>query len=360
MLDYRAGLSEMPAYDGAVCDWRIKLDANEAPMNLPPLVEERVMTRLSRVAFNRYPNHEAGDLCEQIARNFSLEVENVFLGNGSSEIIEKLFFAFGGPGHKIVYPQPSFSMYRIYAKVSEAEGVPVALEEDYSLDRERFVRAVRESKASLAVVCTPNNPTGNLLPPEDIEYIAGHIDCAFLVDEAYVEFAGEQVSAASLLKKFPHMLVARTFSKAYGLASARVGYVLAAREIIGMLGKAFMPYHLNVLSLVTADIVYQMRDEFTPRIHMMVAERKRAEEELRKLPGLCVYPSHTNFMLLKYAGAGALNQRLESLGIGVRHFGSAPGLENCLRVSMGTREENDRWLGEVRRFVEEMGTNAKG
>ena len=355
MLKYRKGLADMPAYDVTERDWKLKLNANEAPTSLPPLVEERVLTRLSRVSFNRYPNHELQDLGEQIADQYKLRPEQIFFGNGSSEIIEKLFFAFGGSGHSIVYPEPSFSMYRIYVKAADAKGVPVGLEEDYSLDREKYVRAVKESKASLAVICTPNNPTGNLIPLKDIEYIAQNIDCAFLVDEAYLEFAGEKESAVSLLEKYPHLIVARTFSKAYGLAAARVGYMMADAAIVEMTEKAFMPYHLNVLSLVTADIVYQMRDEFLPRIYMLRDECRRVGDVLGDMPGLTVYPSYTNFILLKYAKAEALNEYLTERGIGVRSFGSAPRLENCLRVSMGTREENDVWLKEVQRFIKEKG-----
>lgn len=355
MLKYRKGLADMPAYDVAEREWKLKLNANEAPTSLPPLVEERVLTRLSRVSFNRYPNHELQDLGEQIADQYKLRPEQIFFGNGSSEIIEKLFFAFGGSGHSIVYPEPSFSMYRIYVKAADAKGVPVGLEEDYSLDREKYVRAVKESKASLAVICTPNNPTGNLIPLKDIEYIAQNIDCAFLVDEAYLEFAGEKESAVSLLEKNPHLIVARTFSKAYGLAAARVGYMMADAAIVEMTEKAFMPYHLNVLSLVTADIVYQMRDEFLPRIYMLRDECRRVGDALGDMPGLTVYPSYTNFILLKYAKAEALNEYLTECGIGVRSFGSAPRLENCLRVSMGTREENDVWLKEVQRFIKEKG-----
>ena len=354
MLKYRTGLAKMPSYDVVERDWKIKINANECNMNLPPMVEDRVMGRLSRVAFNRYPNEQLDDLREQIADNFSLQKENILIGSGSSEIIEKLFYCFGGTrSRKIVYPQPSFSMYTIYAKAAEAVGVPVDLEEDYRLDVEKFVRTVVESKASLAVICNPNNPTGNAMSLSDIEYIAQNIDCAFLVDEAYIEFHGE--SAASVLKKYPHMIIARTFSKAYGLAAARVGYMLADAKVVEMIDKSYMPYHMNVLSLVTADTVYQMRHEYVPRIQMMVAERKRMETELKKLSGFTVYPSATNFILVKYASAGELNEAMEAAGIGLRSFGSAPRLENCLRISMGTREENDAWYKAMKDFIEERG-----
>ena len=352
MLSYRKGLGDMPSYDVVERPWEIKINANECNMNLPPLVEDRLMARFSHVAFNRYPNEEYDLLREQIADNFSLQKENVMLGSGSSEIIEKLFYAFGGSGEqKIVFPDPSFSMYPIYAKAAEAAAVPVALDgEDYHLDAEQFVKAVKEAKASLAVVCNPNNPTGNGMKVSEIESIAQNIDCAFLVDEAYIEFYGQ--SAAGLLRKYPNLIVARTFSKAYGLASARVGYMLASKEITEMVSKAYMPYHMNVLSLVTADIVYQMRHEYVPRIQMMIAERKRMSEQLKTLAGFKVYPSETNFVLVKYERAAELNAYLESKGIGIRSFGSKPGLVNCLRISMGTREENDLWFDAIKVFTE--------
>ena len=348
-MKYRKDLDKMPSYDGTERDYRIKVNANECNLNLPPLVEERVLSRLSRVAFNRYPNYEYDSLREQIARNFSVDIEQILLGSGSSEIIEKLFYAFGGStSSKIVYPQPSFSMYKIYAKAAEAQPIPFELDDKYDLDVDKYIATIKKEEPALAVVCNPNNPTGNVLTVDQIEEIAKSVDCAFLVDEAYVEFYGK--SAVNLVKKYSNLIVARTFSKAYGLAGARVGYMIANKEITKMIEKTYMPYHMNSLSLATADIVYQMRDEFVPRIQMMIAERKRMSEQLKTLKGVKVYPSSTNFVLIHYNKAVALNEYLESLNIGVRSFGNAPRLENCLRISMGTREENDEWFEAIKKF----------
>ena len=353
MLKYRQGLADRPSYDMDTNEYRITLNANESTMNLPPIVEDRLMGRFASVAFNRYPGAEDYlSLTRQIAANFKVQPENILLGNGSSEIIEKLFYCFGGSKDAaIVYPQPSFSMYGIYAAAAEAKGVPVDLEPDYTLDLEKFVSAVIKNKARLCVICNPNNPTGTGFSVSDIQYIADNIptSCAFLVDEAYVEFYGQ--SAVSLLKDYPNMIIARTFSKAYGLASCRVGYAIASPEITDMIGKSFMPYHMNTLSLVTADVVYQMRSEYVPRIQMTIAERKRVYEDLKKVDGLTVYPSETNFVLFRTEKAEALTKAFEAASIGVRHFGSAPRLENCLRVSMGTREENDTWLKVLKDFM---------
>ena len=351
MLNYRKDLDAMPSYDGVEKDYRVKVNANESTLGLPPLVEERVLNRLGLVALNRYPNEEYYSLVEQIAKNFSVAPEQVLLGGGSSEIIEKVFHAFGGAGRKIVYPQPSFSMYKIYAKAAEAEGVPFDLDAKFDLDVDAFIKKVRESNASLAVVCNPNNPTGNALTLAQVEEIAKSIDCAFLLDEAYVEFYGR--SAFGLIKSYPNLIVARTFSKAYGLAGARVGYMIAQAEVTRMIGKTFMPYHLNTLSLTAADIVYQMRAEFVPRIQMTVAERQRMFERLEKLSGVEVFPSQTNFLLIRLARAAELAEYLEALGIGVRYFSpTAAGLKNCLRISIGTRMENDEVFAAIKNFVE--------
>ena len=350
MLNYRKDLEKMPSYDGVEKDYRIKVNANESTLNLPPLVEERVLNRLGCIAFNRYPNEEYDLLVGQIAKNFSVSKSQILLGGGSSEIIEKVFHAFGGDGKKIVYPVPSFSMYKIYAKAAEAQAFPFNLDEKFDLDVDAYIKMVNEVDADLAVVCNPNNPTGNVLTVAQVEEIAKSIDSAFLLDEAYIEFYGN--SAFELIKKYPNLIVARTFSKAYGMAAARVGYMIAAEDVTRMINKNFMPYHMNTLSLAAADIVYQMRDEFLPRIQMTVAERQRMFEQLKTLPGVEVFPSQTNFILIRYEKANQLNEYLESLDIGVRYFSpSAVELKNCLRISIGTRMENDEVFSAIKNFV---------
>lgn len=347
MLNYRNELEKMPSYDGVEKNYRIKVNANESTLNLPPLVEERVLNRLALLTFNRYPNEEYYSLVEQIAKNFSVDASQILLGNGSSEIIEKVFHAFGGAGRKIVYPQPSFSMYKIYAKAAEADGIPFNLDERFDLDVDAFIKKIHEVDASLAVVCNPNNPTGNALTPAQVEKIAASINCAFLLDEAYVEFYGQ--SAVNLVQKYPNLIVARTFSKAYGMAGARVGYMIAQSDVTRMINKTFMPYHMNILTLAAADIVYQMRDEFVPRIQMIIAERNRMSESLKKIRGIEVFPSETNFILIRLAKAEDLKNYLESLDIGVRYFTpNAFGLKNCLRISIGTQFENDEVLQAIR------------
>ncbi|MBR6013465.1 MAG: histidinol-phosphate transaminase [Selenomonadaceae bacterium] len=352
MLSFRKNLENIPIYDGVEKNYRVKINANESTLNLPPLVEERVFGRLSHLAFNRYPNEEYYDLIEQIAKNFSVDKSQILLGNGSSEIIEKVFQVFGGEGKKIIFPQPSFSMYKIYAKVAEAESVIFNLDKKFDLNVDEFIKKIREENVNLAVICNPNNPTGNILSVEDIEKILSSIDCTLLLDEAYIEFHGK--SAVNLVKKYKNLIVARTFSKAYGLAGARVGYMISSKEITDNVKKIFMPYHMNSLSLAVADIVFQMRDEFVPRIQIAVSERERMIKRLSEIKNLEVFPSRTNFILIRHEKADELNEFFESLGIGVRFFKGNESLKNCLRISIGTRAENDEVFDAMKNFLEEI------
>jgi len=351
IFDYRPGLENMKPYSVEEKEWDIKLDANESPNNLPPLVRERVMNQLEYLAFNRYPDMAVRELRAQIAENFNTSVQNVQIGNGSSEIIMALCQVFGGAGRSIVFPVPSFSMYTVYAQLSDSQPVPVRLNEDFSVSRDKILAAAVESNAKLIILCNPNNPTGTVMPHEDIEYIVSQAKCPVLVDEAYFEFYGE--SAVDLMAKYENIIIARTFSKAYGLAAARVGYVLGTASIIAMLDRVLMPYHINSLSLATAEILYQMRDEFMPGLEQIIAERIRLAAALEGIASIKVYPSETNFLLIKTAKSKELGEYLSSKNIGIRDFSAVPGLINCIRLTVGTPLENGNLLKAITAFMRE-------
>lgn len=351
IFDYRPGLEKIKPYSVEEKDWDIKLDANESPNNLPPLVRERVMNRLEYLAFNRYPEMGMRDLRAQIGESFNMHIQNVQIGNGSSEIIMALCQVFGGPGRSIVFPVPSFSMYAVYAQVTDSHPVPVQLGADYSVPRDGVLQAAEESDAKLIILCNPNNPTGTVMPHEDIEYIVSQAKCPVLVDEAYFEFYGQ--SAVDLMDKYDNVIIARTFSKAYGLAAARVGYVLANADIIAMLDRVLMPYHINSLSLATTEILYQMRDEFMPGLEQIIAERKRLAAALEAIAGIKVYPSETNFILIKTPQSKQLSDYLFAKNIGIRDFSAVPGLINCIRFTVGTPLENDDLLKAIQAFMKE-------
>ena len=351
MFDYRPGLENIKSYSVEEKEWDSKLDANESPNNLPPLVHERVMNQIEYMAFNRYPDIGMLDLRALIAEAFATTIQNIVIGNGSSEILLALCQTFGGPGRSIIFPTPSFSMYGIYAQLTDSQAVPVKLNEDFSLSPGKVVEAAEQSKAKLIILCNPNNPTGTIIPQEDIEYILSKVQCPVVVDEAYYEFYGQ--SAVSLMKKYDHLIVARTLSKAYGLAAIRVGYMLSNTEIVSMVNKVMMPYHINTLSLITAQVVYQMRDEFMPIIGQIIGERKRLADSLSAIAGITVYPSETNFILIKTEKAQKLSAYLSEKNIGIRDFSTAPLLTNCIRITVGTPLENDNVYKAIKTFMNE-------
>lgn len=345
MWNYRKDLDTLPTYTVEEKDWAVKLDANESPVNLPPLVQEKVINKLSFLPFNRYPEMGMMGLKEQIARSFNLSIDNVTIGSGSSEILLALCHALGGKSNSIVYPSPSFSMYSIYIKMADSKPIPVPLNNDYSVDRDKIIEAAKSSNASLVMLCNPNNPTGTVMPLTDIEYILKQLNCLVAVDEAYYEFYGQ--SAVGLLASYKNLIVTRTFSKAYGLASARVGYMLASADITAAISKVLMPYHVNALSLAAAEVVYQLRDEFSAGIQQTIAERNRLADALQKIDGITVYPSEANFLLIQTEAAAKLSTFLAENGIGIRDFSKSAELANCLRISIGTPVENDKLLKAV-------------
>ena len=226
MFSHRRCLDDILTYEETVCDVPVKLDANESPFNLPPLVEERIFNRLHSVSFNRYPADAVFSLSDQLTRHLGV---GALLGNGSSELIEKTFFAFASPRHSVVFPYPSFSMFRIYAQLSGANIVEVPLNTGGTLNVDAFINAVNANNASLAVVCNPNNPTGSSIPLDMLRFIADNVKCPFLVDEAYGEFA--DVSAIALINRLDNLIVTKTFSKAFGLAACRIGYLLTNKDM---------------------------------------------------------------------------------------------------------------------------------
>jgi len=350
-FDYRPGLGNIKSYSVEEKEWDCKLDANESPHNLPPLVRERVMNQLEYLAFHRYPEMGMRELRTQIAENFNMNIQNIQIGSGSSELIMAVCHAFGGAGRSIVFPVPSFSMYAIYAQVTDSIPVPVQLNEDYSVPRDKVLEAASQSNAKLIILCNPNNPTGTVMPREDIEYIVSQAKCPVLIDEAYFEFYGE--SAVGLMKEYDNVIITRTFSKAYGLAAARVGYILASASIISMLERVLMPYHVNSLSLATAEVLYQMRDEFMPNLEQIISERQRLASSLEDISGVKVYPSETNFILIKTVKSKELSSALAAKNIGIRDFSTAPGLVNCIRITVGTPLENDQLLQAIVSFMKE-------
>lgn len=347
----RADLQALQPYasEGGGTGCAVKLDANERPRDLPPAVKERILNRLRELPFNRYPEASGAALRQAIAAANGVTPDMVVLGCGSSEILQALCLALAGPGRAVVYPVPSFSMYPIYAAVAGSRAVPVPLGDDFALDGTAVVEAARRAGPSLVMLCNPNNPTGTAVPLAEIEKVVAALDCLVVVDEAYYEFHGQ--SALPLLDRYANLAVTRTFSKAYGLAGARVGYMLAAPALCQAVARVLLPYHVNALSLAAAEAVFADQTAVAAAVAEVTAERERLAEQLAALPGCTVYPSRTNFLLLRLPDARKVAAALAARGIAVRTFSGVPSLADCLRVTVGTAGENDRLLRALRDSV---------
>lgn len=351
----RPGLLQLPVYQAEVRTAGILIDANERATDLPDAVRRAVMERLGRISFNRYPDMGMSALKAALADGLGVTPEEVAVGCGSSELLAAACHVFGGPGRKIAYPVPSFSMYEVYVCLAESEALPMALDGEFKLDVPAACKMISQEQPSLIILCNPNNPTGTVMTPEELRPILETASCPVVVDEAYIEFS----AAASLLrwrKEYPNLIIMRTFSKAYGLASARVGYLTAETELTALFGRFLMPYQVNSMSLAAAETVYAMRALFTDEISRLKVERERLARALNEL-AIKVYPSGTNFLFVRLkdgAEATALAVYLHRHGVVVRDFSRSPLLHG-LRITVGTPDENDTLLAVVRQFFADGG-----
>lgn len=341
----RSSIRELTAYPIEHERVPVKLDANELGFDLPEGVEARIESALRHVDLRRYPEGHSDALTETLARVWQVPSDSVLVGNGSNEMIALAFACFGGDGPDsvppaVVVPTPSFGVYPIQARTHGFEVVGVPLAAGFRLDPDRVLDAAHRRRARLVVLASPNNPTGNGFPVTAIERILDGFDGPVVVDEAYQPFATD--SWLGRWDRWPNLVVLRTLSKV-GLAALRVGFLFADPRLTGELRKAKLPFNLNSMSAAAARVALEGWPEFEAMARGVVAERRRLHEALTTCSGLEVFPSEANFLLIRAPGdATALWSRLLERGISVRNFSTKPGLEGCLRITVGKPHENDR------------------
>jgi len=325
---------------------RARLDANESPHPLPPEVAAELGRHLAAVALHRYPDGRATDLRALVAREHGVDPAQLVFGNGSDEIITLLMDAFGRPRAgrarpAALYPVPSFVVYRIAALGHGFLPVEVPLGEDFTLDPAAAHRAMERERPNLAYFALPNNPTGTLWPRAEIAALVEQFpDVLVIADEAYFAYSGE--TWLDLLPRHPNLAVMRTLSK-IGLAGLRVGYLVAHPQVAAALEKIRPPYNIgSVNQAAAAFMLSRHRDLLDGAAREVVAERERVVAALASMPGLRVFPTRANFVLVRTARATETWQRLADGGVLVRNF-DRPGphpLAGCLRITIGTRDEN--------------------
>ena len=349
----RAALAGFEPYDPAFTPCRVNLSANENTHELPARVAEAIRAAAASTPLNRYPDPMANDLRDLLAERHGVRRENICVGNGGDEILFNLLFTFGGPGHALVTCPPDFSEYANFAKMCETPHAEAWRDpETFAVDADALVEAARE--ASLVILTSPNNPTGDLLDPAVVRRLLDETDALVLVDEAYIEFAGEGASVADRVLDNPRLMVLRTLSKAFGLAGLRVGYLVADPAVVDMLGAIRQIYSEDVLAQSIAATAVSRRRELVPVVEDIVSERERLGAALSTVEGVRVWPSRANFLLVRMAHASRVRARLrDEFSILVRDFSYAKGLEDCLRITVGTRRENDALLDALTILVRE-------
>ncbi|MDF9829520.1 histidinol-phosphate transaminase [Parabacteroides sp. PF5-6] len=333
----RPNVAAMKPYSSARNEFQgeasIFLDANENPWNLP---------------YNRYPDPLQRELKERISTLKDIAPEHIFLGNGSDEPIDLLIRAFCEPGQDhIVTITPSYGMYEVAADTNNVKCVKVLLDNDFDLNAEALLEAV-DAQTKLVYLCSPNNPSGNLLNREEIYKVLKYFPGIVVVDEAYIDFASAPSFLTHLLS-FPNLVVLQTLSKAWGAAAIRLGMAFASEEIIGVLNKIKYPYNINQLTQEYALRVLSEAEQMQRQVKCIVEERERLAGLFRQPPfSYKVYPSEANFLLVEVGDADGMYSGLIREGVVVRNRNRIALCSGCLRITIGTPEENDRLITKMK------------
>lgn len=314
---------------------RVLLDANENPYNAP---------------YNRYPDPLQRELKKTIARVKQVPEPCIFVGNGSDEPIDLVYRCFCMPGiDNVVAIEPTYGMYRVCADINDVEYRPVLLDNDFQMNADRLLQACDEH-TKVVWICSPNNPTGNSLQPDEIQKVINTFDGIVVVDEAYIDFS-RQTSFRTVLSAAPNLIVLQTLSKAWGCAALRLGMAFASTQIIEVFNKVKYPYNVNLLTQQQARKALSEPQQTDKWVRMLLEERTRMVEAFKLLP-FCeqVYPTDANFFLVRMTDAQGIYDYLVERGIIVRNRNRVTLCQGCLRITIGTRVENTELLAALRQY----------
>ncbi|MCY4378459.1 MAG: histidinol-phosphate transaminase [Candidatus Dadabacteria bacterium] len=327
------------AYSVPRIDCSVKLDGNESPYDLEGEEKLALSERLAKLPVNRYPDPEALDVRTSLSRAVGFSVDGILLGNGSDEIIQMIVEVLGGKSGRVLVPSPTFSMYRITSLLLGKQVTEVELDESFDIDLEQTLETIRAQDPDIVFLATPNNPTGNSFSEEKVLEILEASGGAVVVDEAYCDFSKK--SYIPHIDKYENLLVLRTMSK-IGFAGARLGALFARPQIADEVNKARLPYNINSLSQQVMSFALENPEVIERKISLILSERERVRASLERIEEIYVYPTDANFFLVRVPDADFLFTELVKNDILVRRFEGRGRLANCLRITVGTSDENDR------------------
>ncbi|MBM3200656.1 histidinol-phosphate transaminase [Candidatus Woesearchaeota archaeon] len=311
---------------------------------------------------NRYPDNGV-KVRAQLAKLHNVEPDNVYIGHGSSEIIDMIMRLFVAPGDEIIIPNPTFSLYGLRAKAVGGKVVKVDMKDDMQYNTDAMIKAVTP-KTKVIIVCTPNNPTGDFIPDKDLERII-KLGIPTMVDEAYLEFQPDRKSKDQLIKKHDHVIVAHTLSKAYGMAGIRFGYALADKELIQYFRNMQLPWNVSLTSIAAAEAAIEEKEELMRKAKYNKTSVDYVYSELSKIPGLRPFYSHGNYVLVDGTDTGIVGKEVvdyvfQNAGVMIKYFAPLKGRNGFFRISLGSHKENALCIKYVKKFFKDYKKNTNG
>jgi histidinol-phosphate aminotransferase len=342
----RADLGLRPGYHSPQVPVEVRLNTNESPYPPPSEWLEALLAEAGHIAFNRYPDRSARALREALGQLHGVRPEQVFAANGSNEVLQSVCLAYGGPGRKAVMFEPTYALHAHIAHLTGTELVQGRRRPDFTLDVSAAVELVEKQGPSIVFLCSPNNPTGLAEDAPTVCSVVAATNGLVVVDEAYGQFASW--SALGLVAEDVPLVVVRTYSKTWSMAGLRLGYLIGPSEVVQALERVALPYHLDAVKQAAGRLALQFSSQMEHRVASVVAERQRLVAALCALP-VQVWPSQANFVLWRPRERAGQEvwQGLVARSVLVRDTSTWPGLEGCLRTTVGTRDENDRFLSAL-------------
>ncbi len=355
-IPIRSDLTELVGYHSPQVEAEVRLNTNESPFELPDAWRAELLDELGRISFNRYPDREAGRLRQALADLHGVSPAEIFCANGSNEVLQCLLLAYGGPGRQVALFEPTYALHRQIASLTATEVVTGWRTPDHRLDTVAVDEVLDRARPALTFLCSPNNPTGRADPPETVAHVLDRAPGLVVVDEAYGQFA----PTTALDLRGPgrpgvdRLVVVRTFSKTWAMAAARLGYLVADPEVVSACELVVLPYHLDAMTQAAGRLAVRYLPAMEERVALLTEERGRISAALGDLP-VETWPSDANFLLFRPTDrdATALWAALLEDSVLVRDCSTWPGLDGCLRVTVGTAQENDRFLAALRRSLQE-------
>jgi histidinol-phosphate aminotransferase len=350
LVPARADVELMQGYHSPQVSVDVRLNTNESPFPPPAAWVEDLQQALAEMPFHRYPDRAASALREAIAEQHGVRSDQVFCGNGSNEVLEALFLAYGGPGRHAAVFEPTYALHSHIAHITGTAVVVGQRNPDFTLDWGEVERVLKE-EPTITFLCSPNNPTGRSESRATIEKVLAAAPALVVVDEAYGQFA--PWSALELIDDEVGLVVVRTFSKTWSMAGFRLGYLVGPAPVVDALHKVALPYHLDAVKQAAGRLALKYKSEMEARVAVLVEERGRLTAALSDLP-VETWPSEANFILFRPTAIDgrAVWQALLDRSILIRDCTSWPNLDGCLRVTVGTPAENDAFLSALTEILQ--------